>query len=197
MPIPTSGHTLATTGPCKKDFSVSRFLCQLVVGFCIKISVSRFCIKISVAASSGWIHNSDKQIDLSGKCKLNLATLWSLADPPTGLPQRSILEKNMLLFSHFYSVLNLNSWDRQWPINCGDNNMPSCFPSIFTFVLLFFTFILLLHFYFHFHIFLFMIFLYFHFHTCLFHAFPPFSFSLSCFSFSPEYSHFPPCTSER
>ena len=94
--------------------SVSRFLYQ--------DSVSRFCIKISVAASSGWIHNSDKQIDLSGKCKLNLATLWSLTDPPTGLPQRSIFEKKhssilsllqYLEFEQFRQTVANKLWGQQ------------------------------------------------------------------------------------
>ena len=186
--FPPQDTPQATAGPCKKDFSVSRFLWQLVVGF---------CIKISVAASSGWIHNSDKQIDLSGKCKLNLATLWSLTDPPTGLPQRSIFEKK---HSSILSLLQCLEFEqlRQTVANklWGQQHAFMLF-SIFTFILFVFTLFSpfsLSYSSFHFHTFTPFSFS-FSLSYFLFQNFSP--FSLSCFSFSPEYSHFPPCTSER
>ena len=119
------------TFPTQKsqDTTGSRFMQEILV-------VSRFFVPSQ-------IHNSGKQIDLSGKWnQLNLGSLWSLPDLAgeewfaTELTKSKFC-KNMLLseqnfnFSVLiaYPILNLNSWDRLQAINCWDNNMSSCFSS--------------------------------------------------------------------
>ena len=119
------------TFPTQKsqDTTGSRFMQEILV-------VSRFFVPSQ-------IHNSGKQIDLSGKWnQLNLGSLWSLPDLAgeewfaTELTKSKFCKNMVLSEQNFnfsvliaYPILNLNSWDRLRAINCWDNNMSSCFSS--------------------------------------------------------------------